>query len=64
MPLEIYETSKPTTTALKWMAAISTMPTYVKTSDLQDSLGSDGDGGNDINDARTRTHNNQPVCGR
>ena len=30
--------------------------------DLQDSLDSDGDGGNDINNTQTRTHNNQPVC--
>ena len=35
-----------------------------KRSDLHDSLSSDGDGGNDINDAWTRTHDNQPNCGR
>jgi len=34
-----------------------------KPSDLQDSLGSDGVCGDDINDAWTTTHDNQPVCG-
>ena len=40
MPLEIYVKNEPTTTALKSMAAISTMPgrPMPKTSNLQDSL--------------------------
>ena len=72
MPLEIYAKNEHTTirTALKLMAIISTTPgqPMPKTSELEDSLGSNGDGnagelevsldgegdGNDVNNARTR----------